>query len=207
MRKLLGILLLSAAAGLVYCSHRAGGAPAVQQPAAPIGCGSRCGTERWLVKTLADPDRDLVDMRASRTSVAALAALAALARPEVLPEAGRAPGAERTTFVVDAYLAGWQPENDGDIHLILADPSDQATTLIAEIPDPDCSGACSSGFAQAYAAARSVLEAGLARPNPEDRPLRVEVTGVGFFDRNHGQIGAAPNFIELHPVLALRFLE
>ena len=52
-----------------------------------------------------------------------------------------------------------------------------------------------------------MLKAELARPNPEDRPIRVEVTGIGFFDRNHGQVGAAPNFVELHPVLALRFLD
>ena len=30
-------------------------------------------------------------------------------------------------------------------------------------------------------------------------------TGVGFFDRDHGQTGAAPNNIELHPVLSIRF--
>jgi hypothetical protein len=29
------------------------------------------------------------------------------------------------------------------------------------------------------------------------------VTGVVFFDRNHGQIGAAWNGVELHPVLAV----
>jgi hypothetical protein len=203
MRKLLGILVFVAAAGLIY-RCRTGAAPAFQRAPAPIACGLRCGTERWLVKTLSDPERDQVDMRAKRTSVAELAMLP---RPDVLPETGRAPGAERSTFVVDAYLAGWDAEADGDIHLILADPKDQTITLIAEIPDPGCSGACSSGFAHAYAEARSVLEAGLARPNREDRPLRVEVTGVGFFDRNHGQTGAAPNFVELHPVLALRFLE
>lgn len=204
MRKLLGVLLLIAAAGLLYRSWGAGAAPVIPQAALPIACGAQCGTERWLVKTLADPDREQVDLHPRPASVAELAVLA---RPDELPEAGRASGAERSTFVVEAYLAGWDPEADGDIHLILADPNDQTVTLIAEIPDPSCSGACSSGFAQAYAEARSVLETGLARPNPEDHPLRVEVTGVGFFDRNHGQTGAAPNFVELHPVLALRFLQ
>jgi hypothetical protein len=28
-----------------------------------------------------------------------------------------------------------------------------------------------------------------------------QITGVGFFDTNHGQDGVAPNTIELHPVL------
>jgi len=204
MWKLLNLLLLIVAAGLLSSSRRAGAARAIPQAAVPIACGAQCGTDRWLVKSLADADRDQVDLHPSRTSVARLAALK---RPEVLPQAGRASGVERTTFVVEAYLAGWDPEIDGDIHLILADPGQQTITLIAEIPDPDCRGACSSGFAQAYAAARSALQVGLARPNPQDRPLRVEVTGVGFFDRNHGQAGAAPNFVELHPVLALRFIE
>ena len=33
----------------------------------------------------------------------------------------------------------------------------------------------------------------------------VRVTGVGFFDFAHGQRGAAPNEIELHPVLEIEF--
>lgn len=33
------------------------------------------------------------------------------------------------------------------------------------------------------------------------------ITGVGFFDRAHGQTGAAPNIIELHPVLDISFTE
>ena len=35
--------------------------------------------------------------------------------------------------------------------------------------------------------------------------LRVRIMGVGFFDRPHGQWGAAPNYIELHPVLGIDF--
>jgi hypothetical protein len=31
------------------------------------------------------------------------------------------------------------------------------------------------------------------------------ITGVGFFDRAHGQTGAAPNLIELHPVLKVEW--
>jgi hypothetical protein len=33
----------------------------------------------------------------------------------------------------------------------------------------------------------------------------VTVTGVGFFDYQHGQDGVAPNAIELHPVLSVTF--
>jgi hypothetical protein len=31
-----------------------------------------------------------------------------------------------------------------------------------------------------------------------------EVTGVAFFDFEHGQTGVAPNAIELHPILKFR---
>jgi len=33
----------------------------------------------------------------------------------------------------------------------------------------------------------------------------VQVTGVGFFDFFHNQHGAAPNIIEIHPVLDIQF--
>ena len=37
------------------------------------------------------------------------------------------------------------------------------------------------------------------------RKIRVHLTGVGFFDFRHGQSGVAPNGIELHPVLSMRW--
>ena len=35
---------------------------------------------------------------------------------------------------------------------------------------------------------------------------RARVTGVAFFDFDHGQDGVAPNAIELHPILHFRCL-
>jgi hypothetical protein len=35
---------------------------------------------------------------------------------------------------------------------------------------------------------------------------RARVTGVAFFDYQHGQTGVAPNAIELHPVLGFACL-
>ena len=37
-------------------------------------------------------------------------------------------------------------------------------------------------------------------------PTPARITGVGFFDRSHGVAGAAPNVIELHPVLKVEWL-
>ena len=35
--------------------------------------------------------------------------------------------------------------------------------------------------------------------------VEVDVTGVGFFDFAHGQVGLAKNCVELHPVLDINF--
>jgi len=37
-------------------------------------------------------------------------------------------------------------------------------------------------------------------------PTQARITGIGFFDRAHGATGAAPNVIELHPVLKIEWL-
>lgn len=38
------------------------------------------------------------------------------------------------------------------------------------------------------------------------KPTKARITGVGFFDRAHGATGAAPNVIEIHPVLKIVWL-
>ena len=166
-------------------------------------CGRRCGVERWQIKTLSDAERDRVDRTPVETTVEELDALP---RPRRTPQYSRIAPTELTTFRVDAYLGGWRPESDGDMHLILFGMQNQRASLIAEIPNPNCSGACASGLSEDFARARATLRQILATPNPADEPIVLRVTGVGFFDRNHGQVGAAPNFIELHPVLAIQRL-
>ena len=120
------------------------------------------------------------------------------------PQYSRIAPTELTTFRVDAYLGGWRPESDGDMHLILFGMQNQRVSLVAEIPNPNCSGACASGLSEDFAKARAIVQEILTTPNPADEPIVLRVTGVGFFDRNHGQVGAAPNLIELHPVLAIQ---
>ena len=36
-------------------------------------------------------------------------------------------------------------------------------------------------------------------------PTPVTITGIGFFDKGHGQAGSAPNYIELHPTIKIEF--
>jgi hypothetical protein len=76
--------------------------------------------------------------------------------------------------------------------------------MIAEVPDPECAGACASGLGATYARVRQELLDYLNSPQSTARPL-VRITGVGFFDFIHGQRGVAPNGIELHPMLSVAF--
>jgi len=76
--------------------------------------------------------------------------------------------------------------------------------MIVEIPDAQSSNVCASTQASRINHAREKLG---ERFQPElhftslDVPVQVTVTGIRFFDYNHGQNGRAPNGIELHPVL------
>jgi hypothetical protein len=176
-------------------------------PALGPVCGTHCGTERWLVKTLSDPDRECVSLKPVDATVEELAALP---QPARRPSAGRVRPVECAVYRVEGLLGGWDTfmklENDGDDHLVLFGRTNQRVSIIAEIPSPECDGACRSGFAEQFGAARAALLEGVRRPNPGDLSPVVRVTGVGFFDFKHGQTGVAPNGFELHPVLSIEFL-
>jgi hypothetical protein len=171
--------------------------------------------ERWAVKTAADPDaQPLTQQVPSATTIEALTALPV---PALLPPNGRADGAEKTVFEVQATLTAYRaPEGDGDIHMVLGDA--QGRTMIAEIPKPGDMTA-PSHFAAQISDARKAFDARfnvaevLNDPTPSGNPtpqiqhvsVPVTVTGLGFFDFAHGQLGVAPNAIELHPVVAVAF--
>jgi hypothetical protein len=171
-----------------------------QPKPAPPRCGLHCGTERWQVKTLSDPDTRRVRLIPVATTVESLAALP---RPRYLPSYGRSGPTETTIFCVEGWLKDFTTEPDFDIHVIVGGLDDTTATIIAEFPDARCSGVCASGFRQLMASARQALERKLGTFSTDT--LRVRIMGVGFFDRPHGQYGAAPNNIELHPVLGIEF--
>jgi hypothetical protein len=153
------------------------------------------------VKTLSDPDRERVRLQPVDATVEELLALQ---RPAVLLSFARADPVEVTVYRVEARLLALFGEADGDYHLVLASLRDPTITMIAEVPDPGCAGACASGRAEVYARVRQKLMDRLNSAQSEGRPL-IRVTGVGFFDFLHGQRGVAPNGVELHPVLDVEF--
>jgi hypothetical protein len=167
--------------------------------------GAPCGSERWLVKTLSDPDAGKVNLTPVPGTVADLIKLTP---PDALPPNSRIGPVELTTYKVRAVVLERHHEQDQDIHLVIAEPGGPndvsegvigATnkTMIAEVVDPACHGALTS---------REVADFEQVRESIEDiRPgAPIEITGVGFFDEEHGANGTAPNDIELHPVLDVR---
>jgi hypothetical protein len=159
-----------------------------------------CGVERWQVKTGSDPAARTVSLTPVRTTLSALSALPAPVRPA----ADHRYTAENTVWQITAQVTSYKEEADKDLHLALSD--DGGRQMIAEIAAPSCM-ASGSPFGRADQAVR---EAWLSRHRLTTSfvnlipPVRVTVTGVGFFDHLHGQRGVAPNGIELHPLLSLQ---
>jgi hypothetical protein len=169
----------------------------------PPSGGTRCGVERWSVKTLSDGAARRVNFRPKTTTVQALSKLRS---PGVGSGTARIRGVETTTYRVKALLSDMKLEDDRDIHLVILDPESRRS-MIVEFPDVRCNGARSSGKRTAMRKARAALTKACGLP-PSDRFVtlsgKATITGVGFFDLKHGQTGVAPNGIELHPVLRFR---
>src|ERR1051325_1060430 len=92
---------------------------------------TNCGTERWNVKTLHDKDTTLVNLTPVSTTLHDQISLETLTPGQ---SDVRLP-VERQAYVLNATLAWYKLEEDGDIHMVLTDGVD---SLVAEIPNPDC---------------------------------------------------------------------
>ena len=88
--------------------------------------------------------------------------------------------------------------------------------MIAEIPDPGCipgkqgNPDVPSRFIAAITCARGKMDVKFPGADKtgqfnETGGIPVTVTGVGFFDRSHGQTGRASNNLEIHPILDIKF--
>jgi hypothetical protein len=157
--------------------------------------GVTCGTERWSVKTGTDADISRVNLTSTTTTIGTLVGMAA---PGSLPSNNRISPVELTTYRLrNVTMTKYKLETDSDYHIVLSDGSH---TLIAEIPHPGCVSTSSPLYSK-ISAARSAFNAKYsATTSFKTSSDTVTLTGVGFFDFNHGQTGVAPNAIELHAV-------
>ena len=171
-RTLVFLFLIAASAGTaILASPSAGGSSPV---------AATCGVERWTVKTLQDRPR-LLPGRVTTIHV-----LVTRPAPPTLP-ATRLPF-ERHVFTVTAAVTLVRQEQDSDLHLVLHAGADH---MIAEAPSPSCDSRATPLRRRQMRTARSAVRL----------CAHARVTGVAFFDFDHGQTGVAPNAIELHPIL------
>ncbi len=160
-----------------------------------------CGVERWSVKTGGDPDAANVDL--NNPVPTTIANLRSLTPPATPPDNARVAG-ETTVYVIRATMTLYKLESDVDYHIVVQD--ENGNTMVTEIPCP-CCVAGGSPFAAGIANARHEFDARLtAATFFQSVSIPVQITGVGFFDFIHGQTGVAPNGIELHPILDIKFL-
>ncbi len=187
---LIGVLSLA-----VGCSQSA------EAPDGPaqVDTPTRCGVERWAVKTLTDLKAGQVNLVPKLVMVEDLVALAV---PDGVGRHAERLDPEFQAYTVVASLVEFKEEGDRDIHLVILGESGQS--MIAEIPDPEC--AQGSRVLQQISRARAQF---VNRFGPPSRTswhqvnVSLRVTGVLFFDVHHGQRGVAPNAVELHPVIAI----
>jgi hypothetical protein len=119
------------------------------------------------------------------------------------PPRGRIAPVELTTFVVrDVELHSFQRAPDGDVHIVIAD--EHGHTMIVETAPPFCTDEPSPWRPQ-IASVRALVDVEIPMALMGWPRRIVSVAGVGYLDSVHGQLGVAPNGIELHPVLAICF--
>jgi hypothetical protein len=157
-----------------------------------------CGKERWPVKTGTDKDAAKVNESPTPGTINQLRQIHAPINPNIRPDTRYSP-VELTTYELTGWVTVIKSEADQDYHVVLTDS--QGRTMIVESTHPDC--AKGSRFTSQIAEVRKALDTTFSGPIHGRKQTRqlVTVTGVGFFDRIHGQEGVAPNGIELHPLL------
>lgn len=159
-----------------------------------------CGKERWPVKVGTDRDAARVSMVVHDTNIAALIRIAAPRNPDSRRDSRYSP-TETTVYRVSGLLTLIKRERDGDYHLVIEDR--HGRTMIVEAPSERC--AIGSRFEKQIDQVRKLLASHYRVTRKLHPDVPVTVTGIGFFDRKHGQDGVAPNGIELHPLLAFQF--
>jgi len=164
-----------------------------------------CGSWRWPVKTGSDATRYQVSRTTRYTGVNYLDSLTPPGSFGSYAQDHRVMWPEfRTWQINDTTLVAIKLEDDGDLHLRLR--SYTGKTMIAEIPRPGCVSS-SSLWKTGITAARNYVTGrywvSLYRWHYLYK--KIDIKGLGFFDEEHGVTGAAPNQIELHPVIYIRF--
>ena len=174
------------------------------------GATTKAPLFRWGVRTGSDRDAQLVEETPVQTTVEELAeksrprGMKNPTRAYAAYQDGRSKGVERTIYEVTAEIVAYKLQQSGNYHLDLK--GDTGRTMIANCVDPQRANA-GSRWEKQIVAVRKKVEEKLKPTNVYTLgSWPVRIAGIGFFNQLHGQHGAAPNGIELSPVLTIDWL-
>jgi hypothetical protein len=192
---------------------------------------TRCGVERWAVKTGQDDDVGKVDL--AHKKKVTVNDLRQLHKGKGFAESTlkkfsktRINADELVTYELEANLVAYKLEvsntGDSDFHLVIQDDSCPGSkkncTVVAEIAAPHCvfitpnSSEAKKFVFDHVKKSREEFEKFVAKDKPNnvditkkfrDLNRKVKIVGVGFYDFDHGQRGRAPNIFEIHPILSI----
>jgi hypothetical protein len=157
-----------------------------------------CGTARWPVKTLADSAAASIDTKLMSATVLGLTTLPAPQHVgDKLPRQTGFGGAEFKTYRLSVRLVAWKlSDNDSDIHgevRGLFAPQ----TMVVEFPLAGCVAKSASVANRVkMTSAKSALLKACGKTHQPSTSMRkltstATITGLGFFDKSHGQGGGA----------------
>lgn len=115
-----------------------------------IAHGAQCGIDRLAVKTLSDPDATYLNLSPVRTTVRELVRLERPDSPPTDVDLHRIAPVELTTYLVRALAVEFKPDSDNNTELIIADPSDFSSTMLAEFVYWDCAGTVDSKYKEDF---------------------------------------------------------
>jgi hypothetical protein len=164
-------------------------------------CG-QCGTERWNVKILEDAEAGDINFSPVSSTVHKQLAFPKPAYHEANPR----DATEKKVYKIRCKLIKYKAEGDKDWHLVVQDLTTNEK-MVVEIPSLDCIDQSNPRFNKIDVSRRR-LKAQVG-PVTNDYRLppagtRLEITGVGFFDKSNHPTGFKGR--ELHPVLELKVL-
>lgn len=163
-----------------------------------VTCG---GDERWDIKTLTDADAKKVNFKADTVTIDFLRT--------IIPDrkiGNKIPrfGIEFKTYVIKCDIREYRLEDDGDYHLVLVSLKDTNKTMIGEIPLTFCESVAKSKYTKKFETSRQYFETKvMSKKNKTKRGVYL-IYGTAFYDKIHGQLGVAPNGIEIHPILSIK---
>ncbi|MFI5238125.1 MAG: hypothetical protein ACHQLA_09320 [Ignavibacteriales bacterium] len=164
---------------------------------------SQCGSERWPVKILEDSEANQINFT-PKTSTVHKQLL--FPKPDYHEANPREP-TEKQVYKINCILVKYMLEDDSDWHLVVQDLS-TGEKMVVEIPDPDCLDQSNPRFNK-IELSRNRLKAkvGPIKKTPRIPPAgtRLQIIGIGFFDKNNHPVGFKGR--EIHPVLELKVLQ